>query len=310
MLGWIGNTDFDWYSFLHSLDRLDEVNFWQPSGGRGFHAVPVGAPFFFKLKRPYYAIAGFGFFAGHSVLPAWLAWDSFTTANGAPDLPTMRRRIEKYRDVSPDPHANYQIGCLMVAQPVFFDRPDWIPQPTDWGRQTVQGARIDLTTGEGRRIWDACLSRVEAHGIARPAGQSPAADAERFGRERIVRPRLGQGIFRVAVTDAYQRACAVTTEHSLPVLEAAHIKPYAVGGEHAVANGILLRTDLHRLFDRGYVTVTPDHRLVVGRRLREEYENGRVYYAMEGSHLAVPRAPADRPDAALLQWHNEEVFLG
>ena len=91
----------------------------------------------------------------------------------------------------------------------------------------------------------------------------------------LVRPRLGQGTFRVAVTDAYSRACAVTGEHSLPVLEAAHIRPYALTGPHDINNGLLLRADLHRLFDLGYLTVTPDHALHVSERLKADYDNGR-----------------------------------
>lgn len=81
-----------------------------------------------------------------------------------------------------------------------------------------------------------------------------ALTAERYGKPIEIRPRLGQGGFRLAVTDAYGRACAVTQEHSLPVLEAAHIRPCGNGGAHEVQNGLLLRSDLHRLFDRGYVT--------------------------------------------------------
>jgi putative restriction endonuclease len=53
----------------------------------------------------------------------------------------------------------------------------------------------------------------------------------------------------------------VTGERTLPVLEAAHIRPYADGGRHEVANGILLPSDLRTLFDQGYVTITPDYRL-------------------------------------------------
>ena len=59
------------------------------------------------------------------------------------------------------------------------------------------------------------------------------------------------------VTDAYQRKCAVTGERTLPALEAAHIKPFAEGGSHNPQNGLLLRRDIHALFDGGYVTVTP-----------------------------------------------------
>jgi putative restriction endonuclease len=124
----------------------------------------------------------------------------------------------------------------------------------------------------------------------------------------LIQPRLGQGVFRLAVTDAYGRACAVTNEHSLPALEAAHIKPYAEGGEHEVRNGLLLRSDLHRLFDRGYVTVTPERRLEVSPLLKEHFSNGKSYYPMHGGKVLVPKKPERRPDVELLRWHNEHVF--
>jgi putative restriction endonuclease len=109
--------------------------------------------------------------------------------------------------------------------------------------------------------------------------------------------------------DAYGRACAVTTEHSLPVLEAAHIRPYADGGEHDVSNGILLRSDLHRLFDKGFVTVSADDlRLEVSSRLKQQWENGRTYYEMQGKRIHLPRSTADHPNRALLKLHNEETF--
>jgi putative restriction endonuclease len=132
----------------------------------------------------------------------------------------------------------------------------------------------------------------------------------RYGTPTLLRPRLGQGIFRVQVLDAYDRACAVTHEHSLPVLEAAHIRPYAHGGEHSVANGLALRTDLHRLFDRGYITVDAAHRLVVGRRLHDDFANGRSYYELDGRPLALPARPDRRPSAEALAWHREHTFLG
>lgn len=54
-------------------------------------------PFFFRLKSPHNAIAGFGYFASYSALPAWLAWGSFGRTNGAADFDEMRARIERYR---------------------------------------------------------------------------------------------------------------------------------------------------------------------------------------------------------------------
>jgi putative restriction endonuclease len=308
--GWVANTDFDWYSFLASKPGLDEVNFWQPSGSRNFHAITPGEIVFFKLKSPYYAIAGFGGFARHTRLPAWLAWESFGEANGAPDFETMRRRIEHYRGGPKDTSGSYEIGCLLVVQPVFFHRHEWVPQPRDWGKQTVSGKGYDLAHGEGRDLWAACRERLGPDSVhAARAGASLGADAPRYGAEQIVRPRLGQGTFRISVMDAYGRACAVTTEHSLPVLEAAHIRPYAEGGSHEVANGILLRSDIHRLFDKGFVTVSADDlRFDVSSKLKKHWENGRIYYDMRGTHIHRPRSTRDQPDRTLLKWHNEHRF--
>ncbi|MEX2345578.1 MAG: HNH endonuclease [Balneolaceae bacterium] len=77
----------------------------------------------------------------------------------------------------------------------------------------------------------------------------------------------------------------VTGEKTLPVLEAAHIKPYSEAGPNLTKNGLLLRSDMHILFDKGYMTVSDHHRLEVSRRIREEYENGREYYAYHGKEL-------------------------
>ncbi|MGQ0613484.1 MAG: HNH endonuclease [Planctomycetaceae bacterium] len=305
MRGYVGVTDYDWYRFLREREGLREVNFWQPSGGRAFRAIEKSEPFFFKLKAPYNAIAGFGLFVGHEVIPDWRAWEDFGAANGAPDYATMRRRIEQYLPPARlGLKCSYPIGCLMVAEPVFFERDDWVPQPRDWPRHVVQGKRYDMTVGEGARIWKECLDRAA---VTRPEFVSEG-DAPRFGPGRLVQPRLGQGSFRVSVAHAYANACAVTTEHSMPVLEAAHIKRYADGGAHAVCNGILLRSDLHRLFDSGYVTVTPDYRFEVSPRLRDEWNNGHSYYGWHGQAILLPRTQADRPDKALLAWHNEHKF--
>jgi putative restriction endonuclease len=179
-----------------------------------------------------------------------------------------------------------------------------------WPGPTVPGKTYDLESSEGLRIWQDCLARVRGDALLSGASEDvapEAGDAARFGAPQIVLPRLGQGTFRVAVTQAYG-ACAITGEHSLPVLEAAHVQPFARGGAHEVRNGLLFRTDIHRLFDRGYVTVTPELKFEVSRRLKEEFDNGRTYYDLHGHRIVVPNRPEDRPDPALLRWHNEQVF--
>lgn len=104
---------------------------------------------------------------------------------------------------------------------------------------------------------------------------------------------------------------AITTEHSLPALEAAHIKPFSLSGPHEVYNGVLLRSDFHKLMDSGYITITPEYRVEVSRKLKEDYENGKSYYQYHGKPLSVlPDRAEDRPARDLLIWHNENVFKG
>jgi len=305
MRAWIANTDIEWYRFLSDRADLDEVNFWRPSG-RAFKVLAPGEPLLFRLKARYNAIAGVGFFVHFSVLPASLAWLAFGAKNGAASEEDMRARIETYRrrrGQGEDQGADYRIGCIILAEPTFFPEADWIPQPRDWRPQTEVGRTEDLTQGEGARIWQAIIDRLRGRRVAE-------AEAARYGAPQTVRPRLGQGAFRIVVTDIYDRRCAVTSERTLPVLEAAHIKPYAAGGAHDITNGLLLRSDLHTLFDRGYLTVTPRYRLEVSRRIREEYENGRDYYALSGREVRPPRTESACPDPVLLDWHNTHRFLG
>jgi putative restriction endonuclease len=68
---------------------------------------------------------------------------------------------------------------------------------------------------------------------------------------------------RAEILDSYYRRCAISGTHIPPVLQAAHIRPVTKGGEHRLDNGLLLRSDIHTLFDRGYLGVDPQHRLLV-----------------------------------------------
>lgn len=311
MIGTVAVTDSGWYEFL-ATRHVPEVNFWTPSDRRRFSA-PEFSPFFFKLKAPHRAIAGFGYFVKWSSLPAWLAWECFGEGNGCASLREFEARLAgirtRIRYVPSGPVAN--IGCILIVQPVFFAREAWIPQPRDWHDRTVSSESYDLTSGEGLRIWRECLERV---GTSRAVSQDllkvAQPGAPRYGDPQLARPRLGQGTFRVSVTDAYGRSCAVTEEHSLPALEAAHIRSYASDGPHAVENGILLRADLHRLFDKGYLTVTPDFRLEVSERLRADYSNGRSYYPLHGCRVRLPASEQDQPAREFIEWHNQEVYLG
>lgn len=297
-------TDKDWFDHLRAIPQLDEANFWSPGAAR-FRALTPGELFLFKLHSPNDFIVGGGVFAYANVTPCSLAWEAFGEKNGAPSLQQMRARIARYRKAATDDRSDFPIGCRILTTPFFLPRERWIPVPPSWSRNIVALKRYSTDEEDGLHLWNA----VQAQLADPPAAAGVREEQARFGAEQRFRPRLGQGSFRMLVTDSYDRRCAVTRERTLPVLDAAHIIPYGEGGTHQPSNGILLRRDIHSLFDRGYVTVTPDLRFEVSRRIREDYENGRDYYALHGREVAVPPPPELRPDPAALRWHNER-FLG
>ncbi len=311
MHGLIAVTDHEWFQFLRQQGPLDEVNFWRPSDTRTPQQLVPGMPVLFKLRKRFGGwIVGWGIFARHDVLPAWLAWDAFEEHNGAASFMAMRQRVERLRRDHGGRAADggdYQIGCLMLSQPTFLEQGAWVRPPSGWPENAVQGKRYDLSSGEGARVWRECLART-ARPTAVAESTRPAFPTERYGEAVLVKPRLGQGTFRVAVLDAYGRACAVTSEHSLPALEAAHIRPFGEGGEHEIANGLALRSDIHRLFDKGYVGVTPEHHFVVSKRLKDDFANGRSYYPLHGREIRLPDRAEERPSPKWLAWHIEEKF--
>lgn len=296
-------TDTDWFSLLRQQTLLKEVNFWAPSD-KSFKALQPGELFLFKLHAPINKIVGGGVFAYANSLPLSLAWESFGIANGATTLTEMRRRIAKYRHAGADDRSDFSIGCRILTQPFFLDEHDWLPVPASWSDNIVSLKTFTTDNQEGLALWEAVTRRLS---VTPPFAAEPG---QRFGAPQLVVPRLGQGAFRILVTDDYQRRCAITGEKTLPALDAAHIRPYSEGGEHAPSNGILLRRDIHSLFDAGYVTVSPSLRFEVSGKIREEFENGRHYYALHGQPLAVPRNSIHRPDPGALGWHNEHVYKG
>ncbi len=305
MRGYVGVTDYDWYRHLLRSKR-EEANFWTPSGRQTVRLTP-GDTFFFKLKAPHDAIAGFARYVGFESMPAWLAWECFSEGNGCASLDELSLRLQHYRLKNRMEGEADKIGCMILTEVVIFEERDWLPVPPDWAKNTVSGKSYDLIEGHGADLLHLCLAQNAANRGLIPV-ERPTYAGPRFGAESLVRPRLGQGAFKVLVSQAYEGACAVTREHSLPVLEAAHIQPYAQGGPHDLQNGLLLRSDIHRLFDRGYVSVSPDYRFHVSRRLREEWSNGKHYYEMEGCELHLPNDVEKRPARELLEWHHTQVF--
>ena len=298
---WVGVTDRSWFEF-HTANQSVEVNFWAPGGEVSFKAIPEGGLFLFKLKSPINKIVGGGWFMKSTTLPLELAWKVYGKGNGTDTLTDLRGSITQFRaKMHKATSPNETIGCTLLTECFWLPEDQWIDQPSDWSSAIVKGKKYDPSVGPGLHVWQQIQERLRA----RPVAPRVEQEQDRFGKPYMAKPRLGQSGFRVAVLDAYGRRCAVTEEKTLPVLEAAHIRPYADGGGHEVGNGLLLRSDFHTLFDTGYLTIDTDYRLIVSKRLKEEFSNGRHYYEHHGSR--VPNLPTRTdllPSSAAIEWRN------
>lgn len=307
---WVGVTDNTWFNYL-AAQGLDEVNFWQPSATPPFKNAATGTPFLFKLKKPHNHIAGGGYFVTYSTLPFLLAWEIFGEKNGAASIDDFSAMLDP---LSSGKGLAGEVGCTVLANPFFFSREQWIADPSGWASNIVRGKMCETNSKDGASIWSAVEQKLSANHPKLFNGEStpPSAikqEAAKYGDPILVKPRLGQSSFRVLVTDAYKRKCAITGENTLVALEAAHIVPYSKDGSHEIQNGLLLRADFHRLFDVGLVSVTQDLQIKISPKIRETWFNGKVYYRLNNQRLSVlPDLPEHYPDRDRLDWHFKNCF--
>jgi putative restriction endonuclease len=306
---YVAVTDNNWFDYLSTLSGVDEVNFWRPSPRVPLSGIHPGELFLFKLHSPRDYIAGGGIFAHYTTLPISIAWESFGEKNGAPSFLEMREKILQHRNSSRSQLEDFEIGCIIVTQPFFFEEAD-VFTPPEWHRNIQTGKYYPLEMEAGKYIWKKVENILNRRSLSflDKSGKKIIEDYPKYGKEMLIKPRLGQGSFRILVSDAYNKTCAITSEKILPVLEAAHIKPYAESGPHEVNNGVLLRSDMHKLFDKGYLTITPQLHIEVSRRIKDEFDNGEYYFTFHGKEIHPPPAHLNHPSKEYLSWHNEKIF--
>jgi putative restriction endonuclease len=308
MRAYVGVTDNEWYHFLAARPEVTEVNFWQPSGGRGFRILTPGEPFFFKTHFPHNRVVGGGFFSDSARLRVSEAWELFGEANGVDSVDQMKARIGHYRRTQLGRGGDPVIGCLFVRDVRFFPVDSTMAPPPRFAPNIVQGKSYDLADQSVAPYFRMLLQLLLGVDVELDFQQPWHRQRPVFGDPRLAPYRLGQRSFQAVVLDAYHRRCAISGTHIPPVLQAAHIRPVTAGGEHRLDNGLLLRSDVHTLFDRGYLAVDPRYRLLVSPRLRDNFQNGDQFYTRAGQVISLPDHRVDRPHRDFLEWHLEEVF--
>jgi putative restriction endonuclease len=307
MKAYVGVTDTDWYNYLSSRTHIREVNFWRPYGARAFRVLAFGEPFIFKTRYPQNRIVGGAIYEGFVSLNISQAWEFFGEGNGVGSVEELIQRLSHITNESRDQIGDREIGCVLLRDAWFLPQNELIPTPLSFSANIVQGKSYQYP-GEDTNI-DAVVRRILSHEEVAPSCSEEVENlGPTRGSPRMVIPRLGQGGFKAVVQEVYVRRCAVTNHKIMPTLQAAHIVPVAKGGEHRVDNGILMRSDVHTMFDRGYIAIDDEFRLLVSPRLRSEFGNGEEFYSKEGQIINLPNRVLNRPSPEFLSWHMEEVF--
>ena len=189
-----GGEDGDWYRFL--ADRPDvsaaKVNFWRPGGGRGFHALAEGEPFFFKTHAPHNRVVGGGFYSGFAPLRMSEAWQMFRLANGGASLNEMRMRIARYRREPIAPSEDPEIGCVFVRDVTFFPDGMSYDPPPGFAPNIVQGKSYDMADARVSRYFGDLLQLVLGKAIEIDFSQPWHKAGPVFGDPRLAPYRLGQ----------------------------------------------------------------------------------------------------------------------
>ena len=166
------------------------------------------------------------------------------------------------------------------------------------GKATVQRTlkRLNFTVRVGSADSGDIILPGEAD--ADPFDPSSIKDA-RKRISRMISQRRGQPAFRNALLDAYDRKCAITGCEVVEVLEAAHILPYQGLDTNNVMNGLLLRADVHTLFDSGKIAIDAEKMTVLVDKSLE----GSDYWTFNGKKLRLPSDTRRRPSCEALKMN-------
>jgi len=305
-------TDRRWFDFLRQQPQAGSVNFWKPRT-RNFTSLLPDEPLLFLLNKPDKVIAGVGYFAGKMNVNLETAWRIFGPRNGVGSYQEFYQLVYGNRYAPASDEAT--ILCLTLNAPVFFEPADWLPVPPDWSNNLVQGKSYATAEPLGQHIWQQVSqvlpnyqpAALPPRPVIEPIVPNLVLEPTASYRTALVQVRANQQAFREIVMQAYDRKCAISGEKTRPVLEAAHIQPYAEAGPSIVSNGLLLRSDLHRLFDQHYLTIDADNLKVrVSPRIREEFSNGVAYYQYDKQKIRLPHEKMDKPAHQFLRLHNEQ----
>jgi putative restriction endonuclease len=286
----ISPTDNSWFEFLKANEYNSYINFWTPTPWN-IRKLKQGDRWYFLLKSPIRKIGGFGEFHEYKNLTANNAWQEFGQRNGRSEKDQFVSSIQSYIDKNSKNYGNipidintYEIGCIVLNNCEFWDEEKF---------QTLEEQELDFSDQIVKYKYfetDTPFTNTNTYDSFTVLNES------REEYRRSVNQRKGQGEFKGKILKAYCNACCISGETCPELLEAAHLQSYLSENSNHVQNGILLRVDLHRLFDCGLLYIDEDYIIHISSILTNE-----LYTKFQGHKISLPQNEENHPSLASLK---------
>ena len=283
-------TDIDWFNFLKDRLNFQQINFWTDTPWNP-RKLNKGDKFYFLLKAPIRKISGYASFSYYQNLSIKEAWQKFGRGNGVNSLYELGVKVTGDRK----PDFSTEIGCIILENPVFLDQSNYFHP---------QKYNLSFPNEISKHKYYPNLDQINFASDYKQVGLSFSSisdeDDYQFNQSSLTK---GQSEFRNNIFKYYDQCGVVTRETCVSVLDAVHIHPYINEHKHHLKNGILLRSDLHKLFDDGLITITPDYKVLISQQLKSKY-----YYQYQEERINLPANERFYPDQKILEFHNQYIF--
>ncbi len=287
----ISPTDNAWFTFLKDSGQNSFVNFWTPTPWN-IKKLNRGNRWYFLLKSPIRQIGGFGEFYEYKNLTAIGAWNEFGQRNGCHSREDLINKIQRYLDKNSVKYGGksikidtYQIGCVVLKNCQFWEEENYM-NPSDY-QINFPTQVVKLKYFEG---YNPLMSLIDT------SLNFNLISEQREDYTVTVKQRKGQGQFKGKILKAYNNKCCITGETCPELLEAAHIQPYLTELSNHIQNGILLRVDLHRLYDNGLLFIDKDYIVHISSLII-----GDDYLKYNGKSMSLPISLENYPSQKALE---------
>lgn len=292
----ISPTDKNWFDYLKNEGFNSKVNFWTPTPWN-IKNLKSGNKLYFMLKSPIRKIGGFGEFVEYKNMSALEAWNIFGYRNGRNSKDEFIQSIQKYIDKNsqkfggkPIDLKTYEIGCIVLDNCEFWDEKNYI----DISNHEVEFAP-QVVTIKYFDQYDSIKKSIEIN------TNFNIVNEKRIEKKGITNVRIGQSEFKAKILRAYKNKCCISNETTPELLEAAHIQEYRNNYSNHIQNGLLLRVDIHRLYDNRLIYIDNEYKIHISNLVTSE--NYRQY---DGKIINLPNEITEYPSKEALEMRKNE----